>query len=210
MSFEELVGDDGYYEHPKGFPAGGTYRITVDIYHQVVMVFSQDGDGEYTVPVRYMLCSSGANSSTPIGTFKMQRYHVRFGLFVRENLCGQYWSQIKKPRIYFHTILYKEKNASTYIKETYDRLGQPDSHGCIRLTVPDARWIYYNIAPDTEVEIREGSADDEETAKIRSQLVLPPSPEERAELKKGGIPDTDNWAIEDVPCEVPFRQGRQS
>lgn len=210
MSFEELVGDDGYYEPPKGFPENDTYRVTVDIYHQVVIVRSKDDEGEYTVPVRYMLCSSGAHNSTPLGTFEMQRYHVRFGRFVSEDLCGQYWSQIKKPRIYFHTILYKKKNAATYLKETYDKLGQPDSHGCIRLTAPDARWIYYNLAPGTVVEIREGSADDEETAQIRSQLVLAPSPEERAELKKGEIPNTDNWAIEDVPCDVPFRQGSQN
>ncbi len=208
MSFEELVGDDGYYRFPKGFPASDTYRVTVDIYHQVVLVCSKDGAGEYTVPVRYMLCSSGANGKTPVGTFKLMNYRVRFGLFVNDGVCGQYWSQIKN-RIYFHSILYTKKDASAYIKEAYDNLGKPVSHGCIRLTVPDARWIYYNLAPGTMIEIREGSADDKETALIRSSLVLAPSPEERVKLKKGGAPNTDNWRIEDVPCDVPFVQGSQ-
>ena len=209
MSFEELVGDDGYYEFPKGFPVKGTYRIIVDIYHQVVMVYKKDTKGKYTVPVRYMLCSSGINNKTPIGTFKMQNYHVRFGLFANDGRCGQYWSQINN-RIYFHTILYTKKDASTYIEETYNKLGQPDSHGCVRLTVPDARWIYYNIAPGTEVEICKGSANDKETASIRSNLVLPSVPKEHIQIKKGSIPNTDNWSIKDVPNEVAFKQGSQN
>ncbi|MHB1313870.1 MAG: L,D-transpeptidase [Christensenellales bacterium] len=209
MSFEELVGDDGYYELPKGFPASGTYRVIVDIYHQVVMVFSKDDTGDYTVPVRYMLCSTGLHHKTPIGTFNMKRYHVRFGLFANDGRCGQYWSQIR-GRIYFHTILYSKKNASTYLVDTYNKLGQPDSHGCIRLTVPDARWIYYHLAPGTKIEIRKGSPDDEATAKVKSQLVLKAAPKDHINLEKGNIPHTDNWSIADVPNEVPFRQGSQN
>ena len=66
------------------------------------------------------------------------------------------------------------------------------SHGCIRLTVPDARWIYYNVAPGTEVEVRKGSSSDKEAAEIRSKLVLAKRPSKRPDLVKGEIPDTDN------------------
>jgi hypothetical protein len=38
---------------------------------------------------------------------------------------------------------------------------------------------------------------------------LAPSPEERVKLKKGDIPNTDNWRIEDVPADFPFEQGSQ-
>ena len=33
----------------------------------------------------------------------------------------------------------------------YNRLGQPASHGCIRLCVADARWIYENCAGTSSV-----------------------------------------------------------
>lgn len=209
MSFEELVGDNGYYEYPKGFPKSDTYHVIVDIYHQVVMVYKKDSEGKYTVPVRYMLCSTGLNGKTPIGTFKMERYHVRYGFFHVQKLYGQYWSEIYN-RIYFHSILYSKKDASTYLKDTYDKLGQPDSNGCVHLTVPDACWIYYNLAPGTEVEIQKGSVDDKETALIRLHLVLAPAPEAPVKLEKSKIPNTDNWSITNVPDVVPFKQGKQT
>ena len=208
MSFSELVGDNGYYEGPMGYPAADTYRVTVDIAHQVVMIHTKDADGNYTVPVRYMLCSTGLNDRTPKGIFHMKRYRVRFGLFQNDKTYGQYWTLIN-GRIYFHSTLYVERDANTYIGETYDLLGQPASHGCIRVPVPDARFIYYNLAYGTEVEIREGDPNDAETAAIRAQLVLAAQPEERVTLTAGEVPDTDNWKISDVPLEIPFLEGTQ-
>ena len=99
MSFEELVGDIGYDELPQGYPSPDTYRVVVDVCHQVVMVFSQDDEGAYTVPVRYMLCSTGKNNRTPIGTFDMLAYRVRFSKFASLGVYGQYWSQIRKPHL---------------------------------------------------------------------------------------------------------------
>ncbi|MCR5324600.1 MAG: L,D-transpeptidase family protein [Lachnospiraceae bacterium] len=208
MSFEELVGDNGIYEYPEGFPEPGTYRIVVDLYHQLVMAFSKDENGEYTVPVRFMLCSSGADSSqSPTGTFKMRNYRVRYALFNNTTSYAQYWSLIT-GRIYFHSILYTAKDASTYT-ESYKRLGTNVSHGCIRLTVPDARWIWFNCAPETVVEIRKGSKSEKKLGKIRDKMILASYPSERIKLKKGKIPMTDNWTIEEVPHEVGFVNGSQ-
>ena len=39
--------------------------------------------------------------------------------------------------------------------------------------------------------------------------ILDNVPDERLKLKKGEIPHTDNWNIEDVPQEVPFVNGSQ-
>lgn len=211
MTFEELVmSDDGTRDqYPEGYPAVGTYKIIVDIEHQVTMVYSKDENGDYTVPVRYMLCSTGKDDCTPKGTFKMDKYHVRFSQFVRDKTYGQYWTQIRGA-IYFHTILYKEMDTSTYIDEVWERLGKADSHGCIRLTVPDAKWMWFNIAPGTTCVIRDGDPDDEKTAAIRKQLVLPSLPDVRPEIEPDAIPSTDNWRVEDVPHDVPFVQGSQN
>lgn len=207
MEFRELVGDDKRYEMPAGYPAPDTYYTIVDKTHQVVMVYGKDENGAYTVPVRYMLCSTGKR--TPVGKFKMKRYRVRFGYFQNDKTYGQYWSLIN-GRIYFHSMLYRERNEeSTYIKETYDLLGTPASHGCIRLTVPDARFIYYHLAYGAEVEIREGDSNDLQTKSIRENLILPQSPTAQADFS--GIPfkNTDCWNIDDVPLEVPYEAGTQ-
>lgn len=210
MTFEELVmSDDGTRDqYPEGFPAADTYKIIVDIEHQVTMVYSQDENGGYTVPVRYMLCSTGKDDCTPKGTFKMDKYHVRFSQFVRDKTYGQYWTQIRGA-IYFHTILYEEFDTSTYIEEVWEKLGTADSHGCIRLTVPDAKWMWFHIAPGTVCVIRDGDPDDEETAAIRKQLVLADMPEEHPVIDPQDIPSTDNWSPGDVAHDVPFVQGSQ-
>ena len=211
MSFEELIGDNGVYEYPEAFPTPDTYKIVVDLKYQVVMVFARDEKGKYTVPVRYMLCSSGADKTqSPVGTFEMKDYRVRFSRFKNTDNFGQYWSLIT-GRIYFHSVLYTSKNASDYVSSTWNNLGKNVSHGCIRLSVPDARFIYYNMAPGTVVEIRKGSSSDKETKKIREKLLEGKAevPSKRLKLVAGEIPYTDNWSADEVPHEVPFVNGHQ-
>lgn len=223
MSFEELVGslDDFDESNPKsndtfrmplGYPAPDTYRIIVDLYWQVVMVYTKDETGAYTVPVRYMLCSSGDPHKyyeTTTGVFKMKPTKVRFGNF-KTGETAQYWSLIRS-RTYFHSTLYsKYRDLSSVDKASYEALaaGKKASHACIRLTVPDARWIFYNISYDTEVEIRKGSKDDAETQAIREKLHLAPW-KDNADLSVANTPYTDNWTIEDVKIEVPYVHATQ-
>ena len=198
MEFAELVGDNGIDEIPEKFPEKGTYKIVIDIYHQVVIAYSKDESGEYTVPERYMLCTTGSEQTpTPIGTYEAGDDRARFQKFQIDDVYAQYWTQIT-GEIYFHSILYSAEDASEYTVGSYEKLGTRDSHGCIRLLVPDARWIFYHIAPGTEIEIREGSADDSACAKIKEQLTVAPLPEERPKLEPGKTPQTDTWSIEEL------------
>lgn len=222
MTFDELVGsttDFGEFgsstvNWPKGYPAADTYKLIVDVYWQVVMAYKKDANGEYTVPVRYMLCSTGTSripdgSETQRGTFKMKKTRVRFGHFLSGE-AAQYWSLIR-GRTYFHSILYdKQNDISTYMVDSYNALGSKASHACIRLTVPDARWIWYNISYDTVCVIRDGSKDDAETGWIRSQLILPTAPvSQNKSLRAGQTPMTDNWSISDVATDLPFVNEKQ-
>ena len=51
---------------------------------------------------------------------------------------------------YCHSVPTDSKGS--YIKEEADMLGiRPGSHGCIRLTVPDARWIMQSVPTGTPV-----------------------------------------------------------
>jgi hypothetical protein len=220
MSYEELVGStDDMGKSPKellkgGYPDPKTYYIIVDLNWQVVMVYKRIDDGtqfgkpDLTQPVRYMICSSGNPNKeygheTTMGIFQIQAPKGRFYQFV--NLEAAQYLTLIRSRTYFHSILYdKAENLNSLIKESYDDLGTKASHACIRLTVPDARWIWYNIGYGTTCEIRKGDPQDAETGAIRAQIILPKSID-NVRLKAGEIPWTDNWRIEDLILVLPYK-----
>jgi len=220
MTYEELVGStDDMGKSPRellknGYPDPKTYYIIVDLNWQVVMVYMRIDDGtqfgkpDLTKPVRYMICSTGNPNSeygheTTMGIFQIQAPKGRFYQFV--NLEAAQYLTLIRSRTYFHSVLYdKAENLNSLIKESYDNLGTKASHACIRLTVPDARWIWYNIGYGTTCEIRKGDPLDAETGTIRAQLKLPPSIE-GVRLKAGETPWTDNWRIEDLVLVLPYK-----
>ena len=220
MSYEELVGSlDDMDKSPRellkgGYPDPKTYYIIVDLNWQVVMVYKRIDDGtqfgkpDLTQPVRYMICSTGNPNSeygheTTMGIFQIQAPKGRFYQFV--NLEAAQYLTLIRSRTYFHSILYdKAENLNSLIKESYDDLGTKASHACIRLTVPDARWIWYNIGYGTTCEVRKGDPLDADTGSIRAQLKLPPSIE-GVRLKAGEVPWTDNWRIEDLVLVLPYK-----
>lgn len=149
-SLEEQVGDNGDYNPVTSYPPADTYKLVVDYHNQCVFAYTKGPDGKYTQLVRVMICTTGGNGNwTPEGTYKMGKSRVRFGYFNEFDCYAQYWSQMTGS-FYFHSVLYSSKKASSYSHSAYNNLGKPGSHGCIRLLVPDARWIYYNCAPGTQ------------------------------------------------------------
>jgi lipoprotein-anchoring transpeptidase ErfK/SrfK len=165
MDYEELVADNGDDYTPETFPPKDTYTVEVDVTNQVTSVY----DAATGAIVRQMLCSSGKRATpSPLGKFNLASGRARFGRFEDYNCYAQYITQIT-GKIYFHSVLYNKRGASALVKSSYDNLGKRASHGCIRLTVPDAKWIYENIAPGTAVKFIEKPKDDE----LREKLALP-------------------------------------
>ncbi len=220
MTYEELVGslDDMSTKAKEllkdGFPDPQTYYIIVDKQWQVVLVYKRLDDGtklgqpDLTQPVRYMLCSTGNPNKeygheTTSGIWQIQVPKERFYQFV--NLEAAQYLTLIHSRTYFHSVLYdKAKDLSTLVQESYDNLGSKASHACIRLTVPDARWIWYNIGYGTTCEIRDGDPLDTATGTIRAQLVLPKSIA-NIKLTAGTAPWTDNWTIEGVEHVLAYK-----
>jgi len=127
------------------------FRLTIDLTNKVVKVYKKAGN-EYVL-YRLMICTIGQSGySTPKGTFYLTGYHVRFGYFSKYNCYAQYWSQIK-GQILFHSILFSRKENTAYRATSYNNLGKAASHGCVRLSVPDAKWIYENCPKGTQVTI---------------------------------------------------------
>jgi lipoprotein-anchoring transpeptidase ErfK/SrfK len=95
------------------------------------------------------ICSPG--TATPTGTFKIKdklRWHELMGQ------CWGQWCEHLTDDILFHSVYYDKQNDNKSLNvAAYNKLGTVASHGCIRLTAGDAKWIYDNCDVGTEVKI---------------------------------------------------------
>lgn len=132
----------------------GKYYIKVNYGAQVVNIYTKDSKGNYTVPVKAMVCSTGINTPTS-GVYTIG-YRWEW-LRMIGDVYGHYVTQICGD-ILFHSVPYLEKgNHSSLEWWAYDQLGTKASLGCVRLTTKDALWIYNNISYGTKVEFYSSS-----------------------------------------------------
>lgn len=138
------------------------YYIKVNKGTNVVTVYKQDGTAH-----KAFVCSTGA--ATPTGTFytsQKLRWHVLMG-----PSYGQYCTRIVNG-ILFHSVwYYYNQNKASQSTVQYNRLGTTASHGCVRLTVADCKWIYDNCPLSTKVIIFNGNSKDDPLGKPKSIIV---------------------------------------
>ena len=147
---------------PAATPEPVPFHLTVDVNNQVVTVYSRDAEGEYTVVVRQMICSSGTKKNpSSIGDFTLNGRKARWCFFPKWGDYAQYWTQITSE-IAFHSVIYARVDTKSLSIKSYNMLGQRASHGCIRLLVSDAKWIYDNVGKGTVVTIRDDLPTDPE------------------------------------------------
>ena len=123
-----------------------TYEIRVNKQESCITIY-KDG-----VPIKAMTCSPG--DATPVGTFYLAgkwRWNALMG-----GVQGQYCSQIQGDFL-FHSVLYNKTNPRTLIPSSYNNLGKRVSHGCVRLQVIDAKWIFDNCPRGTKITIYNSS-----------------------------------------------------
>lgn len=129
------------------------YLLQVNKSTCVVTVFQKNAKGKYKDPVKAFVCSPG--NDTPVGTFQTPnrfRWQPLMG-----DVWGQYCTQVT-GNILFHSVYYNSRDAGDLSVAAYNNLGLRVSHGCIRLTVADAKWIYENCALGTTVKVINGSS----------------------------------------------------
>lgn len=125
------------------------YYIKVNYGANVVTIYTNDENGDFSIPVKAMVCSTG-RATPKSGTYKVQSRWEWLGLI--GNVYGHYSTQIV-GNILFHSVPYLQKyNPASLEYWEYDKLGTTASAGCIRLTIADAKWIYNNIPRGTSVE----------------------------------------------------------
>lgn len=119
--------------------------IQVDIEKQKVTVYDA-GDRV----VQNYICSTGKpGDDTPTGTFKTQQQGKSF--FSQKYQEGAYYWTRFQGEFLFHSVPF-DKNQKIEPEEAA-KLGEKASHGCVRLAVDNAKWIYDNIPSGTKVVI---------------------------------------------------------
>lgn len=126
--------------------------LKVSIDEQKVYAYTLNDEKQYEL-VDTFICSTGLGNSTPKGVFSsttepLDRWHY----FVKYKCWAQYAWRIT-GNIYFHSVIFSEQDEDTLRMSSVYNLGSKASHGCIRLKVEDAKWIYQNCNAGTIVII---------------------------------------------------------
>ena len=102
-----------------------------------------------------MFFASSRTQSPPtrLSTFKGSGPTNRWHYFVKFDCYAQYSWRIDGG-ILFHSVLYNEIDGKP-TSSSVNNLGSRASHGCIRLSVENAKWIYNNCKRGTTVIVRE-------------------------------------------------------
>ena len=115
-------------------------------------VVSFHGESGEWIEDRIMICSSGkGKNGTPVGKYKIyERYEYKLlGSEEEDTLCFGFWACRFFKGHLFHSVPisydagYDKAKAHRMTKmRNYEKLGTMASHGCVRLTVADAKYIY--------------------------------------------------------------------
>lgn len=120
------------------------YIILVNCNTHKVGIF-QGWSGNWN-PVNYWDCTTGAPSSPTVkGTFRVGSK----GYYFDSGSSRCYWYTQFYGNYLFHSVLYSKYNGSL----VDGRLGMSLSHGCVRLDINNAKWIYDNIPVGTTVVV---------------------------------------------------------
>ena len=152
--YKMYFGTNGAMQQDVSGMIGGPYRIRVNRTKCQITVLAKDGNNGWTIPVKSMTCSAGNPITlTPAGTFYIgdqDRWHILMG-----PSWGQWTSHVVNG-IFIHSVAGSSTSQYNLSSWDYNMLGQPASHGCIRVCVRDAKWIYDNCGRGTQVTIGDG------------------------------------------------------
>ena len=179
---------------PTPSPEPVPFAITVDVRNQIVSVYTRDEEGNYTIPVRQMLCSSGkVGTPSPVGDWVLNGRKANWCYFPKWGDYARYWTRIN-AKVAFHSPIYSAPSTKAMKVNSYKMLGSRASHGCVRLSVPDAKWIYDNVGAGTVVSIREDLPVDEELKealkyeKPKTPNATPPPTTPEPEYNRNEVP----------------------
>ena len=132
------------------------YKLVVDVSEQRVYVYQWNGSS-FGACIKEMICSTGKkgpSTETPLGTFQMDGpTGTGEWYWFSTYKCYAKWASRIVGGILFHSVVYSKNKVLN--QTSVRKLGRRASHGCVRLTVEDAQWIYENCPSGTTVVIQE-------------------------------------------------------
>ena len=159
--------DDGGEVAPGSAPVDGTFLVPLYtpaeppqkegekllvLYLPSQSVVSFHGENGEWIEDRIMICSSGrGKNGTPVGKYKIyERYEYKLlGSEEEDTLCFGFWACRFYKGHLFHSVPIsydagydKAKGHRMTNMRSYQKLGTKASHGCVRMTVADAKYIY--------------------------------------------------------------------
>ena len=120
------------------------YGIAVSIDQQRVYVY------EDNKLIKSMLCATGVEGSdTPVGRYKIIARAKSF--FSQQYQQGGYYYLQFMGDFLFHSVPFGPDGK--IIPEEENKLGFKASHGCVRLSLDDSKWLYDTVPNQTDVVI---------------------------------------------------------
>lgn len=130
------------------------YKIGIDTKEQKVYVYEWTEKG-FTNLVHTFICSTGKEDyETPKGTYHASgRATYDPWYYFEEYDCFAMYAYRIVGGIMFHSVLFNAMKEGPTMA-SLQALGTPASHGCVRLQVEDAQWIFENCPAGTTVVIK--------------------------------------------------------
>lgn len=135
----------------------GKYWLKINNQANVITAYKRT-NGKWK-PVRAMLCSTGTGGyglnglsySSPLGTYYTKEKNR--WLAMRLNGVSDYaqYTAHVVGGIYIHSVWYYRPTPSAQATAEFNKLGRDASHGCIRVSVADAKWMYDNCPSGTKL-----------------------------------------------------------
>jgi len=137
---DEAVGQESKGIDPK------KALFEVDIKNQRVLVYY---DGEL---LKSLICSTGnQNNSTPLGIYYTSQ-KIPDSYVARFDMRAHNWIRFYNTFL-FHSVPFDKEN--NLLVDEVKKLGQPATHGCVRLGLADIKWLYDTFPLGVKVFIHE-------------------------------------------------------
>ncbi len=126
------------------FTSPDNFLIEVNLTQQKVFIHYKD------FIIKNFICSGGKQETpTPVGNFKTTQ-KIYYSYVPRFQQAAYYWTRFYGSYL-FHSVPYDING--NLLKEELEKIGTPASHGCVRLYLEDAKWIYDKLPLGVNVNI---------------------------------------------------------
>ena len=145
-ALERRIGDD-VDKRIQSYSSSTKYLIIVKISEHKVRIYK--GRENNWQRNRTFRCTNGAPSTPTVrGTFRIGSRGLYFDTGTAQR-CW-YWTQFRGNYL-FHSVIYDRSPSPSHVVD--GRLGISASHGCVRLALGNAKWIYSHIPRGTKVVV---------------------------------------------------------